>query len=1250
MTEVIDKLQRRCKKWTFDLRSMGVLVDIFACNVLGVPEKGFKKTNSLQASGGSASGFGFKNATSVWRFSLTGGLALDLYEGTLRRPVLSAPWLALCTVNLSRKESKAAGWDRSVLFELGSAKLEMPDNLLFQTVELMQDIPNKADILEVAAQGAQAANNQLTAALLRRRTIMWCNLEEFIVQIPIQQETVSVCLCEVQLLRPRAFFVTAGEEVGFHLALGSVEMRVSSSAGYSSQQAIPERLVLSLRDQAACEAQPGHFLQLQYSQFFGKRNDLTLDVSGIDFAWYPDEMEVICKYASDTLIALQRRLAASPEPKVHAPEIVRVQPRAVSLFGDEDNAPAAIKVPTRVKVSLFGDDDDAAMPVKVLTKATVAMSLFDEVAAPTKPPDPKLPQPSSADRVLDAANFARPTSTQSSHTPAGPVSDEAADGATKRGSLDDMLQERPIKNWSGVFQGMTLHVQVLQEWNGTLYSRAKSRSVSELCTMRFGGISIHDAEITREGTLRVTGGEFRFFELRDLTATGSVHPIIAEVSGHGVSSRFDIATFNKQDDGFPGYQLGIAVQVEASNSHADVHHTSTKHALGLVYVHRFVEQLKVYLRTDILSVVDPLLQAVSEGQDVRSLPVQPAEQYMIHYDIKLTHPVVHVPRSSVSRQDIQLDLGHLSASNSFGLGDSGKVEERWQISLSQMNATTSGLAYSPVLARYSLSELAALLTADFLLDQFDGLRREAPKRLYAGAQYGEKTDDEKSEDTIDEQKHAWAMQVREKAQEAAALDLTTLEELMDSAAIAQVIVRNRPTETVGIRPVDYTHLAPEAKARSVLVGAIETLLGPQILLEPCTAMVSIVMVDSQMKTRIDIEDCIALRMNDIQYEHLVGSYSDNYCEWHKDHPWAAGAADGDLKGDDLAEMLRLAFERVWDRPIAPRSVEIEFKLHVESLQCICTFFNPTQNPANKRRDLVTISATKIVYWLNSYSPVHELHMTTDQIRDLLLDYGVSHGCEDHAALAALLLPYEKLRAAEMAGHVSVGSLDVVNNRSDCCGGIPMSIMCAERSDVSAEKGTFITVKQIHSFGRHKGFFVTVDRSKVVLDWGLFQRLISFSMAGIGAMSLVPAGTLSDIQCMLDGIVGLGNEGGLGDGSEHPQLLTYIRTAAGGTVSELQCETMVCECLPDFSRDVATEAVDLELCAIYEVWMLSDVMKQTATLSKVSLRPIFLKADLEKVPAQGDAAIIPFMHIKFEMVTKDGRPRSEIDIFEPDVQV
>ena len=80
------------------------------------------------------------------------------------------------------------------------------------------------------------------------------------------------------------------------------------------------------------------------------------------------------------------------------------------------------------------------------------------------------------------------------------------------------------------------------------------------------------------------------------------------------------------------------------------------------------------------------------------------------------------------------------------------------------------------------------------------------------------------------------------------------------------------------------------------------------------------------------------------------------------------------------------------------------------------------------------------------------------------------------------------------------------------------------------------------------------------------------------------------------------------------------------MSELQCETMVCECLPDFSRDVATEAVDLELCAIYEVWMLSDVMKQTATLSKVSLRPIFLKADLEKVPAQGDAAIIPFMHL------------------------
>jgi hypothetical protein len=488
------------------------------------------------------------------------------------------------------------------------------------------------------------------------------------------------------------------------------------------------------------------------------------------------------------------------------------------------------------------------------------------------------------------------------------------------------------------------------------------------------------------------------------------------------------------------------------------------------------------------------------------------------------------------------------------------------------------------------------------------------------------------------------MQVRAQAQETAALDIRTLQTLLEGATCFHVI-----------RPNDYQDLSPETVARSLLLGAIETLLGPQILLAPCTAKVSVAMLTGQMRTDLKLEEPLAVQLSDLQYEQLAGTYSDNYCEWHKDHAWTFGAADGSLTGDELADMLSTAFGRVWTSTqgwTSSRLVELETKVCIPSLQCNCTFFDPTRFPANNLRELVTVVATNIEYELYSFSRVQDLNMTEAAMRDLLIDYGVPHRGEDHAALAALLLPVEQLRAAEMAGRVSIGTLDVVNNRSDCCGGKPMRVVCADRSHSSKEPKAFIEVNQVHSFGRHKGFLISIDHSKLVLDWGLFQRLMVFSMASVGAMSLVPDGALTDIQRALDGVV-LHEEPRV----REEQLLTYIRTAAGGTVATLQCASMVCECLPDFSSAVATEAVEVGLCIVYDLWMYLDVMKQKANLSHVSLRPIFIKEDLHKIYPEAqeegkkrDADIIPSMHIQFEMLTQSGLPRSKIDIMNPDIQV
>ncbi|XVE82332.1 hypothetical protein DITRI_Ditri15bG0139900 [Diplodiscus trichospermus] len=159
-------------------------------------------------------------------------------------------------------------------------------------------------------------------------------------------------------------------------------------------------------------------------------------------------------------------------------------------------------------------------------------------------------------------------------------------------------------------------------------------------------LKVHPASLSIEGTL----GNLR---LRDMSlGTDNYFGWLCDIRNPGVESliKFKFISFSAGDDDYEGYDYSLSGRLSA---------------VRIVFLYRFVQEITVYFMELATPHKEEVIKLVDKVGDFEWL-IQKSEidgAAALKLDLTLDTPIIIVPRNSVSKEFIQLDVGLLKVTN-----------------------------------------------------------------------------------------------------------------------------------------------------------------------------------------------------------------------------------------------------------------------------------------------------------------------------------------------------------------------------------------------------------------------------------------------------------------------------------------------------------------------------------------------------------------------------------------------------------
>jgi hypothetical protein len=163
---------------------------------------------------------------------------------------------------------------------------------------------------------------------------------------------------------------------------------------------------------------------------------------------------------------------------------------------------------------------------------------------------------------------------------------------------------------------------------------------------------------------------------------------------------------------------------------------------------------------------------------------------------------------------------------------------------------------------------------------------------------------------------------------------------------------------------------------------------------------------------------------------------------------------------------------------------------------------------------------------------------------------------------------------------------------------------------------FFRMEMLKLRGKHTGYYADMGDTKVVLDWGLISRVLSFFFDAMKCLSNNPPVTFEEAarkpSYTRDGDAPAAPVLSMDEiDSRREALVTYVREASGGMFFQFRCPAVCGRCLPQFDR-AETDALEMSMTAVYTYKYLGEITDQRWVLSGCTLHAVRLTAGRQSV--------------------------------------